>query len=368
MQYYGHRNIIRKSTIAFMTLFNKMYIEKYRSDGTTKLFKVPIQFANREKWLQQIESKTHLAGNIDGVHNNARFEIDMIFPRISVNILNLNYDTTRKVGKMNKLYACEPCTLNELNRQSITSPAPWDIEYEMAIISKNMDDGLQIIEQIVPFFQPSLSMDIKYIDGFASASVPIILDSVVPTHDEDLDTETERYFTWLLTFRMKIQFHMPKKLTGKIQDVVMNIHPNEKGAEIDLLTQYQLNAKKLDNLNDDTNNYFALIFDRDNLSLTSYKWEDDLISKFRETYNNSEFEVAFIRDEGDLFNYDETFYLTDLAGTTTYALTPEYNIINVKTTIADGAIDAPQTLEIIEKTTGTHFNIAVNAEGDIEIA
>ena len=220
MEYFGHSNIVRKSVITFMDLFNDMYIEKYRSDGSEQLFRVPIQFVNREKYLQQLQSRVHHGSDHDGSVNNALFELDMILPRMSVNLLALSYDVQRKVGKQQKIFSCEPCSLNEMNHPFTNVPAPWNLELELSIISKNMDDGLQLLEQIVPYFQPSLSVNINFQEGYASDSVPIILDSVVPTIDEDLDDDIYRYFTWILNFRMKVNFHLPKRLKGRIKDII----------------------------------------------------------------------------------------------------------------------------------------------------
>lgn len=367
MEYFAHRNIIRKSVISFMTLFDKMYIEKYRTSGDSKLFRVPIQFANREKWMQNIQTKVSFAGDHDGSTNGARFELDMIFPRISVNIMSINYDPVRKVGKSNKLLACEPCSLNDLKQSSTFAPAPWNIELEMAIISKNMDDGLQIIEQIIPFFQPSLSVNIKYLEGFKSDSVPVILDSVTPTHDEDLDGDTERNFIWILTFRMKANFHAPKRLTGRIQDVIMNLHPNEKNSDEDQLTQYQLNALKLTNINDLTG-MFALIFDRAEKSIDIVKSDDDNFQSFITDFKNTSYSVSLVISEGDFDYTEEEFYMTDLAGTTTYTVNADYNIIQIKTTAAAAAIGAPQLVEFVESTSDKHFGMAITDTGDLEIS
>jgi len=367
MEYFAHRNIIRKSVISFMTLFDKIWIEKYRTDGTSKLFRVPIQFANREKWLQQLQSRVHFAGNHDGFHNNTRFEIDMIFPRISANITSLSYDTMRKVSKTNKLFSCETCSLNQLNVDTSFAPAPWNLEFELAIISKNMDDGLQIIEQIVPFFQPSLSVNIKYLDGFASDSVPIILDSVTPTHDEDLDADVERNFIWILTFRMKINFHMPKKIKGRIDDVIMNLHPNEKGAEHDQLTQFQLNADKLENINQ-LSDMFALIYDREKETIQIQKNSEDEIVNFEEEYKDEAYQLSLVKSEGEFDYTADEFYMTDLAGTTTYLVNADFNLIKIKTSTSDAAIGAPQIVQFQEIISGNTFMMAISDTGDLEIS
>jgi len=364
--YYGHRNIVRKSTATFLSLFDKMYIEKFRTNGSPQLFRVPIQFANREKWMQQIETKVGFAGDHDGFTNNARFELDMIFPRISVNITSLNYDTTRKVGKTNQIYACEPCALNELEEKMVFAPAPWNIEYEMAVISKNMDDGLQIIEQIAPFFQPSLSVNINFVEGFKSDSVPIILDSITPTHDEDLDADVQRNFIWLLNFRMKVNFHPPKKFKGRIDEILMNIHPNRKDSGHDLFTQYQLNAMKLENIND-FNGVFALVYNRDDQTINVIEWGDEEFEVFQENFRNSTYEIIIIRSEGEFDYTADEFYMTDIAGTTTYIVNADYNLITIKTTTSPAAIGAPQLIQFKEITSDQEYAMAINASGKLEV-
>lgn len=364
MEYFGHSNIVRKSIITFMDLFNDMYIEKYRADGSEQLFRVPIQFANREKYLQQLQSRVHHGSDHDGSVNKSLFEIDMILPRMSVNILALSYDVQRKVAKQNTIKSCEPCSLNELNHQYTNSPAPWNLELELTIISKNMDDGLQLLEQIVPYFQPSLSININFQEGYASDSVPIILDSVVPTIDEDLDDDTYRYFTWILNFRMKVNFHLPKRLKGRIKDIIYNIHPNERGAEADSFTQYQLAAEEFDVVHDSTS-YYAMTFDSpdsgvDPADITLRLWTDDSIPKLESDHGDTTYEWAIIRSDGGLEPFDgphSEFVIHDIDGGPVYwTVTFRYNVITVLST-TETSIE--QFIDIQETSTETPFRLAV---------
>lgn len=369
MEYFGHSNIVRKSIITFMDLFNDMYIEKYRADGSEQLFRVPIQFANREKYLQQLQSRVHHGSDHDGSVNKSLFELDMILPRMSVNILALSYDVQRKVGKQNKIFACEPCSLNELNHPFTNTPAPWNLELELSIISKNMDDGLQLLEQIVPYFQPSLSVNINFQEGYASDSVPIILDSVVPTMDEDLDDDTYRYFTWILNFRMKVNFHLPKKLKGRIKDIITNIHPNEKGDPADRFTQYQLAAEEFDVVHDSTS-YYAMTFDSpdsgvDPADVTLRLWTDVSIPKLESDHGDTTYEWAQIRSDGGLEPLDgphSEFILHDIDGGPVYwTVTFRYNVITVITTTETSV---QQFIDIQETSTETPFRLAVQG-GDL---
>ena len=349
--------------ITFMDLFNDMYIEKYRADGSTRLYRVPIQFANREKWLQQIQSRVNHVSDHDGNFNNAQFEIDMILPRLSVNLMSLTYDTMRKVNKNNTIKACEPCSLNQLDHQYTNAPSPWNLELEFAIISKNMDDGLQLLEQIIPYFQPSLSVNIKFLEGYAADSVPVILESVTPAIEEDLDDNMYRHFTWILNFRMKVNFHLPKRLKGRIKDIIYNIHPNDRGAEPDQLIQYQLAAEEFDVVHDSTSFYamtFEAIESGGDPNVKISLWKDESIPKLVSEFGNKTYEWASVRSEGALETIDGPcfeYVLEDIDGNgNNWAVSFEYNIVTVLPT---DVVSPQQFVDIVEKTTGSNFRLAV---------
>lgn len=365
MEYFGHSNATRKAVIAFMDLFNDLYIEKIRANGQNQLFRVPIQFANRQKWLQQLESRVHFAGDHDGQLNEARFELDMILPRLSVNITGFEYDTSRKIAKTQKIYACEPCSLNPDDHPYVSAPAPWNINIELSAITKNMDDGLQIIEQIVPYFQPSLSVNIKMLDGYKSESVPIVLEGVTPNIDDELEDGAQRLFIWTLNFKMKMNFPMPKKKRGRIKDIVYNIHPQERTADYDQFNQYQL-ASELFTAPSDSTNYYALTFQYEPKDIVVRKWDDDTLAKFQSVYLDSTYNVLIVKSEGGWVATAEPFYMTGLDGVTTYQVTFRFNVVRVIATTAPEAVGSPQYYTFQEETTGTGFLMAINSSGELE--
>lgn len=225
--YFAHRDIIRKAMIGFMDLFNDIYIEKYREGKPSQLYRVPIQFVNREKYFEDLQS-VHTFRDHDGNQTKTKIEFDIILPRIGVNVVSMNYDPQRKLNKMNKLYDCPtPCDNGEGTAGSIYAPVPWNLEIEMSILTKTMDDGLQIIEQILPRFTPSKSINVRPIEGFASESIPIVLNSVTPTIEEEVPLEEDRLFTWLLIFTMKMNIYPPEKKVKQIKQIGMNIYIDE---------------------------------------------------------------------------------------------------------------------------------------------
>ncbi len=146
----------------------------------------------------------------------------------------------------------------------------------------------------------------------------------------------------------------------------MNIHPNEINTQTDMLTQYQLNANKLDNINS-MDEVFGLEFQRSTETINIKKRSQDEIDTFETTFKDSTFEIMLISSEGEFDYTSEEFYMTDLAGTTTYMVNAEFNIISIKTTDSDLAIGAPQVIQFTEKSSDTIFNMAITDQGDLEI-
>lgn len=365
-QYYGHTNTIRKAITAFMSLFNDLYIEKYRTDGKSNLYRVPIQFVNREKFLSQLESKVHFASDHDDSINGALFELDMILPRMSVNMVALTYDPQRKIGKTQKVLSCDAGNnLGSIKREFVYAPAPWNLELELAVISKNVDDGLQIIEQIIPFFQPSLNVNIKILDNFESVSVPIILDSITPNHDEEMDESGYRFFVWILNFRMKLSFFPIRHIKGTIKDILVNVHPNEYDNESDIFTQYQLNAEKIVDISDSTS-YFVLQFDRDTKSININ--QRNTFVDTTENIGTESFSFIFFSSEGGFDHTSTDFYLQDLAGSFAWHVKISNNVIKITKDLTQNPLLYPQIYNFKEVLTGETFAMGITAGGGLDIS
>ena len=226
--YFAHNNTTRKYLVAFMDLFDEVQIEKYRSDASTSLISVPVQFANREKFFNVIRSASAIAihndepGGADPITGN-HIELGSILPRISVNLVGMSYDSVRHVNKKNRILSQTVSNEDLAHRESVNTPSPWNLDLELAVIAKTIDDGFQIMEQIIPFFQPSRSVNVKILEGYKSESVPIILNSVQPNIEEEIALEDERIFTILFTFTLKGNYYMPKKVSKKVTKVEFNL-------------------------------------------------------------------------------------------------------------------------------------------------
>ena len=214
LAYFNHR-ITLKSIVAFMDKLSNVVVQRYDDQGAVRrTVKVPIQFGNKEKFIAITKNK-NLKTDLNVQDGNA--EMDNFLPRLGVEISSVNYDSVRHVGKTTQITTQGSPT----EASKVFNPRPWNIEIELTVIAKTMDDGFQIIEQIMPLFSPSLSVDIEYVPGFPAESVPVVLTAVTPQMTDDMDVGDVRLITWLMSFTMKANYHLPiapKKIITQVTD------------------------------------------------------------------------------------------------------------------------------------------------------
>ena len=171
-QYYNRS--IRKIVVAFGTLFNDIQLQRYTSSGAKKeIFKVPLSYGSKERYLTAITSDPTLTKTIA-----------VNVPRISFELTGMSYDNSRKQQSLIKNFA--KSSSGSVNAQY--SPVPYDFNFSMSIYVRNTDDGTQIVEQILPFFKPDFTVSVDMIpDMEQKYDMPIILNSVNTTTDYEGD-------------------------------------------------------------------------------------------------------------------------------------------------------------------------------------
>lgn len=197
--YFYHQRI-RKSVAVFGTLFNDIYIVRSTSSGTSvNQERVPLSYAPKRNFLQR------LAENPD-LDNNTKVAIKL--PRMSFEIINFDYDPQRQLQKNNSINRVGS-SLNQ--RTKFYSPVPYNINFQLNVYAKSHDDALQIVEQILPRFNPQYSLTIKPIADFPTIveDTPIILNGVNFSDDYEGDMAQRRTIIYTLDFTMKINFYGP---------------------------------------------------------------------------------------------------------------------------------------------------------------
>lgn len=212
-----YHGIVRKSIVAFGRLFSDIYIDRKQGDsvsGTTiQRLQIPLAYAPKEKWLVRLEQDPNL-------ENNTYTSL----PRMSFEILGYNYDPARKVNRMQQI-KCGDATGAV---STMYTPVPYNIDMSLYILTKTQEDGLQIIEQILPTFTPEYTMTINAVpDMNVKLDVPIILNSVAVNDEYDGDFQTRRFVTHTLNFQMKVNLFGGITDRNVIDNVNANVGTNE---------------------------------------------------------------------------------------------------------------------------------------------
>jgi hypothetical protein len=212
-----YHGIIRKCIVGFGSLFSDIYIDRKQGDsvtGTTiQRLQIPLAYAPKEKWIVRIEQDPSLENHVYTT-----------LPRMSFEILGYNYDPARKVNRMQQI----KCGDGTGSVSTMYTPVPYNIDMSLYILTKTQEDGLQIVEQILPTFTPEYTLTINAVpDMNVKLDIPIILNSVAVNDEYDGDFQTRRFVTHTLNFQMKVNLFGP--ITGKnvIDTVNANVGNNE---------------------------------------------------------------------------------------------------------------------------------------------
>lgn len=204
-QHFYHEHI-KRTVAVFGTLFNNLKVVKRDSSGKAlSTIKVPLSYGPRQKFLARIADEKYL--------NDPKLAIRL--PRMSFEIVSMTYDTNTKLQKgiTRTLASAEPT-----KKQSVLYPVTYKIGFQLNILSKNQDDALQILEQILPYFQPEYTVTVKEVDDNFRSDIPFTIQSVILTDDYEGDFVSRRSIIYTLEFEARVKFYGPVRSGNVIRN------------------------------------------------------------------------------------------------------------------------------------------------------
>jgi hypothetical protein len=195
---YFYHEILRKTVIAFGTLFNEISIQHTNnSNQVSSVIKVPLAYGPTQKFLARLEQSPDL---------NKSTAITL--PRMSFEFTGLVYDSTRKVSTTQTFTVKDPTNGSEIKKAYM--PVPYNMQFELSIMAKLNDDALQIVEQIVPYFQPSYNLTVELVESIGEKrDIPIILENITMQDDYEGNFTTRRVLLYTLRFTAKTYLFGP---------------------------------------------------------------------------------------------------------------------------------------------------------------
>ena len=203
---YFYNGSIRKLVVGFGSLFDEIYIKR-KLPEEEKLIKVPISYGPKEKFYRKIVELDE-GGNRNAVEN--------ILPRMGFEITSMSYDGNRKLNSLNKSYVAKEA--NQTVSYSYNE-IPYNFDFTLNIMTRNLDDGHQIVEQILPYFTPDFTITMNFTEIDRKVDVPVILNSVTAMDEYEGDMNTRRLLTHTLSFTAKSYVFSKINTLGLIREI-----------------------------------------------------------------------------------------------------------------------------------------------------
>lgn len=209
-QHFYHQHI-RKAIIAFGTIFNQITVKRFNTaNETVQSLRVPLAYSPKNKFLARIAE----------VPATTTQAAAIILPRMGFEITGLQYNPARKINLLTKNVAVGQGDDPNMLRSQFTS-TPYDMGVSLFIMSKNQDEGLQIIEQIIPFFNPDFCVTITDIPEMGiKRDLQIVLDSINYEDNYEGDYLQRRSIIWTLNFTLGLNLYGPVEQQGIIRTAI----------------------------------------------------------------------------------------------------------------------------------------------------
>ena len=219
-KHFYHQSL-RRLVIAFGTIFNNIVIHRKDSSGNVvQSIKVPLAYSPKEKFITRLDQQADLDSR----------EVAITLPRMGFEIAGIAYDATRKLQKLGKVRAVKSSSPSIMDYQY--NPVPYNISFNLYSFTATAEGGLQIIEQILPYFQPDYTVTINTIPSMnIKRDVPVILNSVNYEDSYDGAYTQRRAVTYTLGFTAKTYLYGPVYSQRVIKETQADMYTNTTGTE-----------------------------------------------------------------------------------------------------------------------------------------
>jgi len=198
---YFYNEILRKTIIGFGTLFNGIAIKQ---DGS--VVKVPLAYGPTQKFLARLEQAPNLSQ-----------ATQISLPRMSFEFTGLTYDSSRKVTTTQTIAVKNPDDGTDIKK--VFMPVPYNMQFELSIMCKLNDDALQVVEQILPYFQPQYNLTINLVSLInEKKDVPVVLENITMDDQYEGDFTSRRVLLYTLRFTAKTYLFGP--VTSASKDII----------------------------------------------------------------------------------------------------------------------------------------------------
>lgn len=194
----------------FGTIFNELEIERTLSNGGKQRIRVPILYGPRDKMLARYDADP-----------NIQRAAALATPRMSFELKGMSYNAENKLPSLGRHVRKDPTDLNKAKFNF--TPVPYDLSFELSIMTKNFEDAVKVVEQILPRFSPEFTATLNLIPEMnIKEDIPLILNSHSWEDTYTGDISERRNVTWNLQFTMKAYYYGPTVIKPLIKFANVN--------------------------------------------------------------------------------------------------------------------------------------------------
>jgi hypothetical protein len=205
-----YHETVRSIIVGFGTLFNDIHVVRKNNSGVvTQSMKVPLAYGPKQKWLTRLDADAGLDS-----------KVALTLPRLGFEIQNLTYDPARKLNRVQKFKKVKSSSSDAGKLDTQYMPVPYNLNIQLYAMAKQSDDALQMVEQILPYFQPDYTLTIKDMEDMGIArDIPIVLNSINYEDSYRGDYAERRAIMYTLDFTTKFYLYGPVTSSKVIKTV-----------------------------------------------------------------------------------------------------------------------------------------------------
>ena len=211
---YFYNESMRRMTIGFGQIFNNIQIKRKNSSGdVVQSIRVPLAYAPKEKFLARLDQQANLQER----------EFSVTLPRMSFEISGIQYDASRKLTRVQKYKTVKSGIDGKVLNYNYV-PVPYNVSYNLYSFTASAEAGLQIVEQILPFFQPDFTVTVNAIPELnIKRDIPIVLGNINYEDSYDGDFTTRRAVIYTINFTAKTYLFGPMNNQGVIKKTTADL-------------------------------------------------------------------------------------------------------------------------------------------------
>lgn len=213
LEQYFYKNEIRNITIALLDMFNSIKCYRYDASGNVvKIIDVPVKFGPAEKYF------------LFQVQRESGKKYYPSFPSILVELTGISYDADRATGVTELRQFYDQALLSAHDQfWSDVQPAPYTFSFTVQVKTESMSDNSQILENILPAFNPSLHLRVKEFSFLnIERNMKVQLGDVSYDYPQEMSEDDSRYINSTMTFTVDGYMYRPVSQSHIIKYIKTN--------------------------------------------------------------------------------------------------------------------------------------------------